>query len=59
MTAEEITTILGPVDETLITEMNQTGATPNELAQAWAWINADDARSRVNDPGPQLRTGHG
>lgn len=43
MRREDITAILGPADEALIAEINQTGATPEELAQAWAWVNADDA----------------
>ncbi|EUB99941.1 hypothetical protein PMI07_006222 [Rhizobium sp. CF080] len=47
MKLEEITTILGPVDEALIAEINQTGASAGELAEAWAWLNADEAL--VND----------
>lgn len=34
MTEEEITAILGTVDEILIAEINQTGATSEELAEA-------------------------
>lgn len=43
MRLEEITAILGPVDEALIAEINQTGASAGELAEAWAWLNADEA----------------
>jgi hypothetical protein len=35
--------VLGPIDETLIAEIIATGATAEELAQAWAWINSDEA----------------
>lgn len=43
MTLEQITAILGPVDTGLIAEISQTGASPGELAEAWAWFNADEA----------------
>jgi hypothetical protein len=43
MTREDVIAVLGPVDEVLIAEIVATGATPEELAQAWAWSNSDDA----------------
>lgn len=43
MKLKEITAILGPVDEALIAEIYQTGASVEELAQAWAWLNEDEA----------------
>lgn len=43
MTSQEVVSVLGPVDETLVTEIIATGATPAELAEAWAWINNDEA----------------
>ncbi len=50
MRADEIAAILGPVDPMLIAEIGQTGATPEALAQAWAWVNADEAL--INDGWP-------
>ena len=47
MKINEITAILGPTDEALAAAINASGASPAELAQAWAWINADEAL--VND----------
>lgn len=47
MKIKEITAILGPADDALAAAINATGASPAELAQAWAWINADEAL--VND----------
>jgi len=47
---EEITAILGPLDEELVAEINKTGASTEELAQAWAWLNADEAL--INDGRP-------
>lgn len=52
MKAEEITAILGPVDESLIAEIHQTGATGEELAEAWAWVNADEALLNEGRPHP-------
>ncbi|MCL2453440.1 MAG: hypothetical protein FWD08_07345 [Alphaproteobacteria bacterium] len=43
MRREDITAVLGPVDEALLASINQTGASPKDLAQAWAWVNADEA----------------
>ncbi len=43
MKLEEITAILGPTDEALLAALNQTGASATELAEAWAWLNADEA----------------
>lgn len=43
MSPDEIAAILGPVDPMLIAEVAQMGTTPEELAEAWAWVNADEA----------------
>lgn len=43
MTSQEVVAVLGPLDETLMTEIIATGATQAELAQAWAWLNNDEA----------------
>ncbi len=43
MSPDEIAAILGPVDPMLIAEVAQTGTTPQELAEALAWMNADEA----------------
>lgn len=43
MKLEEITAILGPADEALVAAISQTGASAGELAEAWAWLNADEA----------------
>jgi hypothetical protein len=43
MQAEEIKAILGPIDEATIADINRTGASAGELAEAWAWMNADEA----------------
>jgi hypothetical protein len=50
MKMEDIVTILGPTDEALIADIIRSGASADELAQAWAWVNADEAL--INDGRP-------
>ncbi|WP_370955228.1 hypothetical protein [Bosea sp. RCC_152_1] len=49
---DEIAAILGPVDPMLIAEM---GTALEELAETWAWINADDALINAGRPLPSGR----
>lgn len=39
----EVTAILGPVDDILLSEIIATGASAQELAEATAWISNDEA----------------
>ena len=55
MRLEDIRAVLGPVDETLIAEVSQTGATPGELAEAWTWLHADEALISEGRPLPKGR----
>jgi hypothetical protein len=43
ITAKDIVSVLGPVDETLMADVSATDATLGELAEAWAWVNNDEA----------------
>lgn len=43
MTRAEVASILGPVDDTVIAEVIATGASKEELAEAYAWLHADEA----------------
>jgi hypothetical protein len=43
MTRDDITSVLGPVDEAVIADIVSTGATVEELREAFAWIGADEA----------------
>ncbi len=43
MKFDDVITILGPVDETLVADVIATGATQAELSEAVAWINNDEA----------------
>jgi hypothetical protein len=42
-TAAEITGILGPVDETMLVEIQRTGASAAEVLEAFARFEEDDA----------------
>ncbi|MHC2569538.1 hypothetical protein [Rhizobium leguminosarum] len=43
ITSKDVIAILGPADETLVAEVIATGATQVELAEAFAWVNNDEA----------------
>lgn len=47
LTKEQITGVLGPVDNMLAAEIAATNATEGELREAFAWVNDDEAL--VND----------
>ena len=47
MTREDLVHVVGPaVAESVILEILGTGATKEELEEAFAWVNADDAMTR-------------
>lgn len=46
MTREDVIHVLGPVDESLIVEVLATGASTEELEEAFVWLNADDVLGR-------------
>jgi hypothetical protein len=56
MTSDDVISILGPVDETLVAEVIATGATQTELAEALAWANNDEALIGEGRPLPTGRT---
>lgn len=43
ITREDILAILGPTDETLLAEILATGASAEELREAAAWLDGDEA----------------
>jgi hypothetical protein len=55
MTREEIVSVLGPTDETLIADILSTGASFEELREAWAWLNGDEALIGEGRPLPGTR----
>lgn len=55
MVREEVISVLGLVDETLIAELVATGASLEELREAWAWLNGDEALMSEGRPLPDVR----
>lgn len=41
-TASEVISIIGQQDDVVIARIVATGATPQEVTEAFTWINADD-----------------
>ena len=46
MTREDVIAILGPVEDDLIVAVLATGATAEELEEAFGWLNEDDVLGR-------------
>jgi hypothetical protein len=57
MTRKEVTSVLGPVDGVTIAEIISTGATVEELREAWAWAFGDEALMSAGRPLPGTRVG--
>ena len=55
MAREDVVSVLGPVDETLIAELIATDASVEELREAWAWLNGDEALMSEGRPLPGTR----
>ena len=55
MTREEIVSVLGPTDETLVADMLSIGASVEELHEAWAWLHEDEALMGEGRPLPGTR----
>lgn len=43
LTRQEVIAAVGPVDDVVIAQIIGTGATPQELAEARAWMASDEA----------------
>ena len=52
---DDVVSVLGPVDETVVADIVATGVTPEELAEARAWVNADEAMIGEGRPLPSGR----
>jgi len=55
MTREDVVSVLGPTDETLIADILFTGASSEELREAWVWLNEDEALMGEGRPLPGTR----
>jgi len=57
ITREDVVRTVGDIDDTVIAEIIGTGATVEELAEAQAWIDNDEALMNVGRPLPNGRVG--
>ncbi|WP_366510354.1 hypothetical protein [Mesorhizobium sp.] len=55
MTREDVVSVVGPMDETLIADILSTGASFEDLREAWAWLNGDEALMGEGRPLPGTR----
>ncbi|EAQ36908.1 hypothetical protein NB311A_07158 [Nitrobacter sp. Nb-311A] len=56
LTRDDVLSVIGPADEILVTEIIATEATIEELTQAWAWLNNDEALINEGRALPSGRT---
>jgi len=56
LTRAEIVSIIGPADDSTVAELSATGASSEELREAWLWLNGDDALMSSGRPLPGSRT---
>jgi hypothetical protein len=57
ITREDIIRTIGEIDDAVIAEIIGTGATTEELAEAQAWIDNDEALMNTGRPLPKARVG--
>ncbi len=57
ITREDVVRTVGDIDDTVIAEIIGTGATVEELAEAQAWIDNDEALMNAGRPLPNGRVG--
>lgn len=55
ITRDEIRSVLGPIGDTLMADIAATGANAQELSEAWAWVNSDEALINTGRSLPSAR----
>jgi hypothetical protein len=55
LTRKDVTAMLGELDDDVVAEIIATGATPEELAQAHAWLANDEPLISAGRPLPSGR----
>ena len=55
MTRQDVVSVLGPVDDATIAEVILTGASLEELREAWGWAFGDEALMGQGRPLPGTR----
>lgn len=57
MTYEDIVSVLGHIDDDLAATLVATGASADELREAWNWLHNDEALMSEGRPLPGTRVG--
>ena len=57
LTREDVTAVLRPAEDTVVAEIMATGATKEELAEAFAWTQNDEALMNAGRTLPSGRVG--
>jgi hypothetical protein len=57
ITRDDVIKTVGDIDDTVIAELIGTGATVEELAEAQAWLDNDEALMNAGRPLPNGRVG--
>lgn len=57
MTREQAISVLGPADDEMIAEIIASGASLDELREAWAWAYGDEALMGQGRPLPGTKVG--
>lgn len=52
-TMPEIVEIVGPLDDLILLEIQQSGATAAEVLEAFTWVNANDQIGTETEHGPR------
>lgn len=52
-TRAEIVSIIGPLDDAVVVEIQRTGATAAEVLEAFTWFTADDQIATETEHGPR------
>ena len=55
---EEIVSVLGPVDDELVAELMEIGASGADLRETWGWLHNDEALMGAGRPLPGTRVGN-
>jgi hypothetical protein len=55
LTRKDVTAMLGELDDEVVAEIIATGATPEELAEAHAWLTNDEPLMNAGRPLPSGR----
>jgi hypothetical protein len=55
LTRKDVTAMLGELDDDVVAEILATGATPEELAEARAWLTNDEPLMNAGRPLPSGR----